>query len=59
MKIEELTNKIMESEKELESLSLSGNKNLAYFAKKYVDLLELRELDYNIREYGSNVDVSR
>jgi hypothetical protein len=49
---EDITNKIMDLEHELVTISLSG-KDLTYFSKKYLDLLELKELDYNISTYAS------
>lgn len=49
---EDITNKIMDLEHELVPISLS-DKDLSYFSKKYLDLLELKELDYNISIYAS------
>ena len=47
-----IVDKIMELEKDLENESLTG-KDLSLFSKKYLDLLELRELEYNITNYAS------
>lgn len=47
---EELTDKIMESEKELDSLK---KVDLSNFSKKYIDYLEFKELEYNISKYAS------
>lgn len=52
MTAEHIANEILKLEKEMGSSSLSG-KDLSYFSKKYIDLLELKELEYNIREYAS------
>ena len=47
-----IVDKIMELEKDLENESLTG-KDLSLFSKKYLDLLELRDLEYNITNYAS------
>lgn len=47
---DELTDKIMECEKEMDSFN---NKDLSKFSKKYIDYLELKELEYNISKYAS------
>lgn len=47
---EELTDKIMECEREIDSLK---NSDLSKFSKKYIDYLELKELEYNISRYAS------
>lgn len=48
---DELTDKILECEKDLQ-ISLSG-KDLSKFSKRYLDYLELREIEYNISKYAS------
>jgi len=48
-----LVDKIMELEKEVDSMVSLSSKDLSYFSKKYLDLLELKELEYNLREYAS------
>lgn len=47
---EELTEKILECEKDLDSFK---DKDLSKFSKKYIDYLELKELEYNISNYAS------
>lgn len=47
---DDLTDKIMECEKEIDPLN---NKDLSIFSKKYIDYLELKELEYNISKYAS------
>lgn len=48
--IDELTDKILESKNELDSLK---DKDISKFSKKYLDYLELRELEYNISKYAT------
>jgi hypothetical protein len=50
MTIDELTDAILNCEKDMESLK---NKDLSKFSKKYLDYLELKELEYNISNYAS------
>ncbi len=50
MTTDELTSKILECGKDIASLK---DKDLSKFSKKYLDYLELRELDYNISKYAS------
>jgi hypothetical protein len=49
----DITSKILELEKETSFTSLS-DKDISYFSKKYLDLLELKELEYNIQNYKSH-----
>jgi len=49
----ELVDKIMALEKEIGSITSLSSKDLSYFSKKYLDLLELKELEYNITNYAS------
>ena len=49
---DEITEKILNLEKDLTITSLTG-KDLSYFSKKYLDYLELKELEYNISNYAS------
>lgn len=48
---DELTDKILECEGELNTSLL--DKDLSKFSKKYLDYLELIELEYNISKYAS------
>lgn len=50
---EEITNTIMNLEKDTKIQSLS-DKDLSYFSKNYLDLLELKEMEYNITKYASS-----
>lgn len=43
---------LMEKDYSLDTKALY-NIDLTYFTKKYLDLLELRDLDYNIRQYAT------
>lgn len=47
---DELTDKIMECEKKLDTFT---GKDISKFSKKYIDYLELKELEYNISKYAS------
>jgi hypothetical protein len=50
MTTDEIVDKIMKIEKDLASLK---DIDLSKFSKSYLDLLELRELEYNISNYAS------
>lgn len=49
----QIVDKIMELEKDLRAFESLSGKDLSLFSKKYLDLLELRELEYNIINYAS------
>jgi len=49
MTIDELTEKIIECDKGMASLK---DKDVSKFSKKYLDYLELKELEYNISKYA-------
>ena len=50
MTTEELTEKILMCDKGMASLK---DKDVSKFSKKYLDYLELKDLEYNISNYAS------
>ena len=48
-----IIDKIMELEKDMSSIVSLKEKDLSYFSKKYLDLLELKEMQYNISNYDT------
>ena len=53
MNSEKIINEILSLEKEHKGLISLREKDLSYFCKKYIDHLELKELEYNITKYAS------